>query len=164
MAYVVRDIDAAMDRWVAQLKAGPWFVIPELAPAGALYRGATATSTCAIAMGFAGHMCIELIAPLDDEPSVFREHVERIGYGFHHWGVGSLDFDADLARHLEQGHDVAFEATVPTGGRVAYVDTTRELPGFVELVEMDRATDDTFTRFHAASLGWDGSDPVRPFA
>ena len=99
-----------------------------------------------------------------DKPSVYREAIERQGYGFHHFGVGSLDYDADLARHLEQGHDLAFEAWVPTGGRVGYVDTTAELPGYVELIEMDAATDATFTRFYAASLTWDGSDPVRPFA
>jgi len=52
---------------------------------------------------------------------------------------------------------------VPTGGRVAYVDTTAELPGYVELIEMDADTDTAFTRFYAASLAWDGSDPIRPF-
>jgi hypothetical protein len=44
------------------------------------------------------------------------------------------------------------------------VDTTAELPGYVELIELDPTTDATFTRFYAASLAWDGSDPVRPFA
>ena len=34
----------------------------------------------------------------------------------------------------------------------------------VELIEMDAATDAAFTRFYAACLAWDGSDPVRPFA
>ena len=53
---------------------------------------------------------------------------------------------------------------MPTGGRVGYVDTTAELPGYVELIEMDAATDATFTRFYAQSLAWDGTDPVRPFA
>jgi len=164
MAYVVRDIHAAMDRWTAQLRTGPWFLIPEFVGVDPVYRGADATSVAALAMGFAGHMCIELIQPLDDEPSVYKETIDRVGYGFHHWGVGSTAYDADLSRHLEQGHAIAYEAKVPTGGRVAYLDTTRELPGFIELVEMDRPTDDTFSRFYAASLGWDGSDPVRPFA
>jgi hypothetical protein len=35
---------------------------------------------------------------------------------------------------------------------------------YVELIEMDATTDTTFTRFYAASLAWDGSEPVRPFA
>ena len=163
MAYVCRDIHEAMDRWARELRVGPWFLIDEFAGIDAVYRGATATGKAALAMGFAGHMCIELIQPLDDKPSVWREGVERNGWGFHHFGVGSVDFDADLARHLEQGHDLAYEAKVPTGGRVAYVDTTADLPGYVELVEMDPGTDDAFTRFYAAALTWDGERPVRSF-
>jgi hypothetical protein len=29
---------------------------------------------------------------------------------------------------------------------------------------MDELTDAAFTRFYAASLAWDGSEPIRPFA
>jgi hypothetical protein len=99
-----------------------------------------------------------------DAHIAYQEAIERTGYGFHHFGVGTLDYDADLARHREQGHELAFETWVPTGGRVGYVDTTAELPGYVELIEMDVATDAAFTRFYAQSLAWDGIDPVRPFA
>ena len=164
MAYVVEDIQAAMRTWADELGAGPWHLLPGFAGVEPKFRGAPTDAEVALAMGFAGHMCIELIQPNDDKPSVWRERVERHGWGFHHFGVGSLDYDADLARHVEQGHEAVYEAKVPTGGRVAYVDTTAELPGYVELIEMDEGTDVAFTRFYAASLGWDGSDPVRPFA
>jgi glyoxalase/bleomycin resistance protein/dioxygenase superfamily protein len=164
MAYVVEDIDASMGRWVEQLKVGPWFLLPHFSGERPTYRGDATEADVALAMAFAGHMLVELIALNDDQPSVWREGVERRGYGFHHFGVGTLDYDADLARHLEQGHELAFECWVPTGGRVSYVDTTAELPGYTELVEMDADTDAAFTRFYAASLAWDGSDPVRPFA
>jgi hypothetical protein len=163
MAYVVEDMDEAIATWVGELKVGPWFLLPEFTGVDPTYRGAPAESTVALAMGFAGHMCIELIQPKDDKPSVYKEWIDAHGYGFHHFGVGSLDYDADLARHLEQGHALVFEAKVPTGGRVAYVDTTAELPGYVEIIEMDAATDDTFTGFYAQSLAWDGSRPVRSF-
>jgi hypothetical protein len=160
MAYVVEDMDAGMERFSAQLGVGPWFLIPDFRGEKATYRGEPSRAGVSLAMGCAGHMVVELIALNDDEPSVWRER----GPGFHHFGVGSLDYDADLARHLEQGHELVYEAGVPTGGRVAYVDTTATLPGYVELVEMDEPTNATFTRFYAASLAWDGSDPVRPFA
>jgi hypothetical protein len=164
MAYVVEDIHTEMGRWADQLGAGPWHLIPAFAGVEPSFRGGPTDAAVSLAMGFAGHMCIELIQPLDDKPSVWREGVERHGWGFHHFGVGSLDFDADLARHVEQGHEVVYEAKVPTGGRVAYVDATKDLPGYVELCEVDESTDLTFSRFYAASVGWDGSDPIRPFA
>ena len=53
---------------------------------------------------------------------------------------------------------------VPSGGRVAYMDTTAQLPGFVELIELGGAFEPVFNGFYRASIGWDGQDPVRPFA
>jgi Glyoxalase/Bleomycin resistance protein/Dioxygenase superfamily len=164
MSYVVEDIEAAMGHWARHLGVGPWFLLEHFTGDEATYRGAPAEADVALAMAFAGHMLVELVAPNDDRPSVYREAIQRAGYGFHHFGVGTLDYEADLARHIEQGHDLVFQARVPTGGRVAYVDTTARLPGYVELIELDPATDAAFTRFYAASLAWDGSDPVRPFA
>jgi Glyoxalase/Bleomycin resistance protein/Dioxygenase superfamily len=160
MCYVVEDIQEAMRTWAEELKVGPWFLLPRFAGVEPSYRGEPSEAEVALAMGFAGHMCIELIQLHDENPSVWRER----GPGFHHFGVGTLEYDAELQRHLDQGHDLVYEAKVPTGGRVAYVDTTAELPGYVELIELDETTDATFTRFYAASLGWDGSDPIRPFA
>ena len=164
MAYVVQDIQAAMRTFAEQLTIGPWHLLPAFAGVEPSFRGQPTDAEVSLAMGFAGHMCVELIQPLDDKPSVWREGAERNGWGFHHWGVGSTDYDADLARHLEQGHDLAYEAKVPTGGRVAYVDTTAELPGYIELIEMDDGTDDAFTAWYAAGLTWDGEErPVRSF-
>ena len=55
-------------------------------------------------------------------------------------------------------------AGVPTGGSVCYMDTKGALPGFVEIIELGPVMESTFAAFYGASLGWDGSDPVRPFA
>ena len=164
MAYVVEDVQAAMRTWTDELSVGPWFVLPRFAGIEPRYRGRPTEAEVTLALGFAGHMCIELIQLDDDRPSVWREHVERHGYGFHHFGVTTVDFEADLERHIEQGHELVFEAKVPTGGRAAYVATTAVLPGYVELVNLDAVTDAFFTRLYAASLGWDGGDPIRSFA
>jgi hypothetical protein len=68
------------------------------------------------------------------------------------------------SRDTSRWYETAFRARVPTGGRVAYIDTTRDLPGMVELIELGADFDEVFGRFHRASIGWDGNDPVRPFA
>jgi hypothetical protein len=163
MAYVVEDIESAMRQWTASLRAGPWFLTPHFTGKNPTYRGEPSRTDVAIAMGFSGHMLIELIAPNDTEPSVYREVIERSGYGFHHFGVGTRDYDADLERHQDTGYELAFQAWVGSGGRVGYLDTKGALPGFLELIELSEATEATFSRFHAASLSWDGKDPVRPF-
>jgi hypothetical protein len=34
----------------------------------------------------------------------------------------------------------------------------------VELIELGASFDEVFSRFYGATIGWDGSEPVRPFA
>jgi len=163
MAYVVQDIRAAMAEWTAKLRVGPWFLLDHFTGINPMYRGQPSRAEVALAMSFAGHMNIELIQPLNDAPSVYREGIERRGYGFHHWGKASAQFDRDLAHYRSAGHDVGFMCEVPSGGRVAYMDTTATLPGFVELIELGGAFEPVFSRFYRASIGWDGADPVRSF-
>lgn len=163
MAYVVEDIHRAMDVWVRQLKVGPWFLLESFTGVDALYRGHPTDASVSIAMSFAGHMMVELIQEHRKVPSVYREVIEKRGYGFHHWGIASKDFDGDLARYEGLGYDTAFHARVPTGGRVAYMDTTRDLPGMVELIELGAGFDPVFSGFYRASIGWDGTNPVRSF-
>jgi hypothetical protein len=164
MAYVVPDVRAAMTNWTRDLRVGPWFLLDRFTGDDAVYRGGPSTAAVTIAMAFSGHMQIELLQPLDEHRSVYSETIEARGHGFHHYGVGSRDFDGDVARYQERGYELAFRAGVPTGGSVAYMDTKGALPGFVELIEIGDVMEQVFTRFYAASLGWDGSDPVRPFA
>ena len=90
----------------------------------------------ALAMGYAGHMQFELIQPTDDHPSVYKEHIDARGYGFHHYGLASADYAGDVDRYLAQGYELAFEAGVPTGGKVGYLDTCGELPGFLKVIEI----------------------------
>ena len=164
MAYVVEDIHRAMDMWVKKLNVGPWFLIDSFTGVDPRYRGKPADNEIMLAMSFAGHMNVELIQEKTTKPSVYRETIEKRGYGFHHWGVATKDFDRSVAEYQASGYELAFLAGVPTGGRVAYMDTTRDLPGMVEFIELGAAFDEVFGRFHAATIGWDGKDPVRAFA
>jgi hypothetical protein len=163
MSYVVPDIKAAMHSWVEKLRVGPWFVLDHFTGINPRYRGADSKVDVTLAMSFAGHMNIELIQLNNREPSVYLEWIERNGYGFHHWGRASWHFDEDVARYRAAGHELAFLAEVPTGGRVAYMDTTAQLPGYVELIELGGAFEPAFSKFYRASIGWDGQDPIRSF-
>jgi hypothetical protein len=163
MAYVVRDIHAAMGLWVSKLKVGPWFLLDHFTGEEPLYRGQPSKADVALAMAFAGHMNIELIQPNNEAPSVYRELIERRGYGFHHWGRATSNFDRDVDEYRAAGHELGFICHVPSGGRVAYMDTTEQLQGFVELIELGGAFEPVFSRFYRASIGWDGAEPVRSF-
>ena len=163
MAYVVTDIRAAIAEWIERLNVGPWFLLDHFTGVDPVYRGQASRADVAIAMSFAGHMNIELIQPNDDNPSVYKELIDRTGPGFHHWGLASADFKADVRHYEEKGMTLAFRAGVPTGGEVGYFDTGGALPGFVELIETNPGMERAFSRWYGAALAWDGSDPIRPF-
>ena len=163
MAYVVKDIHAAMGEWVSKLHVGPWFLLDHFTGEQPLYRGQPSKADVSLAMAFAGHMNIELIQPHNDAPSVYRELIDARGYGFHHWGRATDQFDRDVEHYRQAGHEIGFICRVPSGGRVAYMDTTKQLPGFVELIELGGAFEAVFSRFYRASIGWDGAEPVRSF-
>ena len=163
MAYVVTDIQRAMEHWISKLKVGPWFLLPDFTGVDPQYRGKASGAHVSLAMSFAGHMNVELIQPNDDAPSVYREVLEARGPGFHHWGMATAHFDRDLERYRSAGHELAFSLRVPSGGRVAYLDTTAPLAGFVELIELGDGFEPVFNRFYRSTIGWDGEDPVRSF-
>jgi hypothetical protein len=159
-----QDLPSAIDHWVRNCRAGPFFVLDRFLVSGQTYRGEESTADITLAMGFAGHMQIELIQPLDNNPSVYRESIAHRGYGFHHFGIACSNVDADSRDYQQRGYVEAFRAAVPTGGEVVYLDNGNGPQwGFLELLPVTPGMDETFTRFWKASLGWDGSDPVRPF-
>lgn len=163
-AFVVADIRASIAHFQRDCGAGPFFLLDHFLGENQTYRGKPSTADVAIAMGFAGHMQIELIQPLDEEPSVYRETIEQRGYGFHHFGVAFTDVDAALPGYLERGYSLAFRAAVPTGGAVAYIESAdAAAPGFLELIPATEGMDALFTNQWRAALDWDGTDPVRPF-
>lgn len=163
MAYIVEDIRTDIDHWVNGLGVGPWFLLDSFVGVDAVYRGAESKADVAIAMAFAGNMLIELIQPKDEHASVYKEVRDTRGFGFHHFGKASSDFEGDSARLTAKGYELAFSARVPTGDRVAYFDTKGELPGFFELIEATPAMERHFSGYYSASIGWAGEDPIRPF-
>jgi hypothetical protein len=163
MAYVVEDISAAINWWLMDGKTGPWFLLDSFTGPDQIYRGQQSTADVAIAMAFAGHMNIELIQPKNNNPSVYRETIDKRGYGFHHFGLAVEDTEAEARAYIARGYEEAFSADVPSGGRVRYLDDGRTEPGFIELIPATAGMDEAFTRFYLASVDWDGKDPVRPF-
>jgi hypothetical protein len=161
-AYTVADIDAAIGLYVDRFGVGPWFRRGPFTPPLARYRGQPAEMTITLARAFAGDTMVELIQQHDDGPSVYREMIERRGgHGFHHFAIGTLDLARDLERFAAMNYPVAFEDQVPSGARVVYVDSTADLPGFIEIIEMNEAMQRMYATFRDAAASWDGNNPVR---
>ena len=160
-AYTVDDIQAGMRHYTDLLGIGPWFLIGPFVPARGVYRGATTKMNISLAVAFAGEVMIELIEQHDREPSVYQETLRARGaHGFHHWAIGARDFDAVVAQYRSRGFEEAFSDLSPRGVRVVYFDTTRDLPGMLEIIEMTPDVEEQYRRMFQAAQEWDGKYAV----
>jgi Glyoxalase/Bleomycin resistance protein/Dioxygenase superfamily len=160
-AYTVENIDRAMSDFTQRLNVGPWFVTGPFTPSKGYYRGQPTDMSLTLAVAFAGHMMIELIEQHDDKPSVYQETIKTKGHGFHHWAICSKSFDQDVAGYERAGYPIAFSDLSPRGVRIVYMDTTRDLPGMLEIIETTDALEAIYQSYFDAAQGWDGKDPVR---
>jgi hypothetical protein len=161
LAFVVEDIQASMESFTRHVNAGPWFLMDRVAINNVKYRGRSTQMNLSIANGNAGHLQIELIQQNDAEPSPFTEIIKSRGYGLHHQGIAVCDFDTELRKFERLGYEVVAYAENDIPVRAAYLDTHGNFPTFVEIMETNDTVEAVFTAMYHASVGWDGSDPVR---
>lgn len=160
VAYVTEDLHKGMRDFSEKFNMGPWFYTDQYVLYDAKYRGKPTDMKMGLALTFSGNMCFELITP-DDKPSVYRDVIDTKGYGYHHLGWATVDFDSDVKRFKDMGYKVAFEGHTPRGIRIAYMDTTTDMPGMIELIEFNETQNRFFKMVQDASTGWDGRDPIR---
>jgi len=161
IAYTVKDIAQGMRDFTARLNCGPWFVTGPFVPAKGVYRGQPTDMSLTLAVAYSGHMMVELIEQHDDKPSVYQETIRTKGYGFHHFGMCTRDLDAEVAKYEAAGHPLAFSDISPRGVRIVYMDTTRDLPGMLEIIEATPALEAIYHSYFEAAQNWNGEDPVR---
>ena len=161
VAYTVADVEEAVRSYAADLRIGPWFLRGPLQARKPIFRGVRQDLRLSIAIAYSGHMMIELIQQHDDQASVYRESIEKNGHGFHHWGIASDRYDADVEAYLDRGFEQVFTDETPAGTRVAYFDAKRGWPGLIELIEINAASEQRYSRMYAEALLWDGKDVIR---
>lgn len=157
IAYVVEDLDAAIASWVEVLHVGPFFRLDDVVIEDLRYRGRPAETAVSIAVGNSGGVQIELIAPRDRGPSVYRE----LPRGVHHLALLARDFEAESARLARLGYDVAWELTLPGVCRLRYHDAVAVFGHFIELWESTETMRALLEMVESAARDWDGQDPVR---
>ena len=161
LAYVVRDLDAALEYWTKELKVGPFFLFEHCPLENQIYRGAPGAADVTLALGNSGALQIELIYQHNDAPSVYKEFLDAGGQGVHHFGMMPSDYSATCQHYKDLGHESVFECTVG-GAPLSYFDTVDTLGHYIELWDNNDVYKDLFTLVEDAAKCWDGSDPVRP--
>lgn len=127
IAFVVRDIDDALERFHRVLGWGPWNVYEHKPPAlhDTYLRGKPTPYTMIGAEAHVGPVDVELVQPVDG-PSIYQEWLDEHGEGVHHIAVmRATPEDSEAARaHFESiGAPVLMEGRIGETIHFWYVDT-----------------------------------------
>ena len=163
LGYVVPDIVAAMEYWSKVLGVGPFFYAERVPVVNFTYRGQPSSPVTSVALANSGPVQVELIQQRNDAPTMYRDFVQAKGSGLQHVAYWTQNFDADMARLSARGFKVGMGGEVGTRGRFVYFETEYHPGAVIELSEVEGPKGRMFDLIRNAALGWDGSDPVRPF-
>jgi hypothetical protein len=164
IAYVVDALEPALEQMTRRLGIGPFFLFPiplafdwlNLDDAPAADRDVLG----GVALAYSGDTMIEVIVP-GPAPSPYQKFLDSGRRGVHHLGTVADDYDAQMAAARAAGIKVVMEGELPLS-RFAYLETDLVYPGtMVEIIDMREGMKTLFAQVKAASIGWDGQEPVR---
>lgn len=163
--YVVESIEATVERLVAELGAGPFFLVEDVPLENPLSRGEPAELAHNSAFGFGAGAPIELMeiaraAPARVEAgwSGPRPRIQHVAY------VLPRPSAEDLRRSLDQRGLPEYLSAQLGGGAVdmTFHDASATLGHDLEIHVDSPGLQEFFAMVSGAAEGWDGSDPLRP--
>ncbi len=158
---VVRDIESAMRHWVDVCGVGPWFYTERLAVSEFSYRGARHDDIhLSIALANSGDVQLELIQQRCATPSMGRDFLAAGHEGMQHWSSWPTDYDARLTRALANGYSIGQQGD-SARGRFVYLWNEGHPGTVIEVADLTPARRRIFDAIRAASVNWDGHDPIR---
>jgi hypothetical protein len=161
LVFVTRDLNRSIEHWIHDLHAGPFYKgflsIPYV------YQGLERNIDTNFAGGFSGGLLIELVQP-DEQPSVFRDHLDKYGESLHHMQLRSsaFDFESEVARLKTRYKHIATGGIPGNNGAAEYFDCYENYGCQLKVLNMDREGLGIAQQAHE---NWDGKTrPVRSFA
>jgi len=163
-AFVVDDLEAAMDHWLHKMGVGPFFVFEHIKFKEAFFRGKPMNVDMTAAIAYWGDVQIELIKQYDNAPSIYNEFSGKGLRGMQHMGVLTDNLDEHLARLKPLGIEPIQSGSMPAGMRFAYVSSDYHPGAMIELIEANESIVGFFKIMKDAADAWDGrSESIRRF-
>ena len=160
LAYVVKDMDAALNYWINTLGAGPFFTMDHAPLDDQLYYGEPTNADISVALGNSGDLQIELIVQHNDAQSVYKDFLEAGRVGVHHIAMMPEDYSAAYQQYISSVHKPAFELSLG-GAPVVYFDALETVGHYIELWDNSDVFKEMFLLVEDAAKGWDGKEPIR---
>lgn len=163
VGYVVKDIQKAMQHWIA-LGVGPWFYKELVDSTEFNYYGKPSRiPKVSIALANSGDVQIELIQQRDDAPTLYLDSLAKNGEIAQHIAYWTKDrFDEFSERFRSLGYVEGHSGRMGQGrGRYAYFLNPDFASVMIELSECTGGKQEYFDMIKRAAAEWDGSDPIR---
>ncbi len=163
-AYLVLNIDEAMEQWVRHAGVGPWMCIRNI-KMDAIYQEKPCELLIHEANSFIGDMNIQLVQSLNkkDEPTPYQSYIASNQYGVHHIAFLSSDIDKDVTIAETQGLERVFELRDKFGHRYFYCRSKTMPDVWFEFVEANPFVSLYFEHGIPEAANWDGCNPIRNF-
>lgn len=161
IAYFVNDARRAATDMAERFGAGPFFLIERIELAWGEHRGRPRKFLHTSAYGQWGPVMIELVQQDEEGPSPFRDLYEPGQQGLHHVGM-LVDSLPDAYRYCEEkGLVIAARGATLNGTEFAFVDTVSAMGHMIEIYERSKELIGFYDLVRTASVGWNGTEPVR---
>lgn len=160
IAYYVTDPEEAALTWARERNAGPFFLRRHIPVTDVTYRGAASSFDHSSAYGWWGDVMVELFTQHDDAPTAVRERFTRHETGLHHLACFVDDIGTALQRCTDAGLVVA-QTALAGETLFAFVDDVTRNGHYWELYEGNERLRGWYQFVREASIGWNGSEPVR---
>ncbi len=136
---IVPDLEKAVKNFYHIFGIGPWHFYTYGKP---LVRrmtrhGKETEYKMRVALSWFGKMRLELIQPLEGD-TVYKEFVEKHGYGVHHFGILTENMEESLAKAKEAGLTMTMDGAgfgPDDDSHYAYLDTEDLIFTTLELIE-----------------------------
>ncbi len=158
LGYIVDDVEKGMDAWTKQVGLGPWICYQNVKLWGT-YKGSPTTVYMHVALTYQANMQIELIQPLNDAPSPYKEFTDRGRCGLHHFAY--LCEDMQGAVELAQVNELEVTFDITNGfNRYVYLTSPLMPDVFIELIEASKDFVAQFEQGVTLAKNWRGENPV----
>ena len=133
VAFIVRDIEAAMKHHWEVCGIGPWDVYTFDASKvdDFIYRGKPATHQAILALAWKGPVQYELMQPVSGR-SIYDEHLETKGEGLHHIKLYHPDCKKAVEHYESKGYQVIQSGRFDEDEHY-YLDTEKDFGYVIEL-------------------------------
>ena len=164
IAYVVPDLQDAIQHWVHTLGIGPWFLIPHIQYDELEFEGRPTRADISIALANTGELQIELIEQHNDEPSVYQPFRHHTGNGMHHTAILTSSPEEDERRLVAAGMRRLQRGLSTTGVETIFLAGGNVFPGMFELIRLTAPIAGAFQWLRECAATWDGRTETVQFA